>query len=71
MKVEIRPTKEPEGHVDDPEAAEPTLTEKGSIGDTHIPPTQFHPSSKKRIKPKLFSQMKMRLIWRSGWLTTH
>ncbi len=42
-------TKEPEGHVEVAEAAEPTLAQESSIEDTPIPPTQ--PGvSKKRIK---------------------
>ncbi len=46
MDVEIHTTKEPEGHVDVAEAAEPTLTQESSIGYTLIPPDV----SKKHIK---------------------
>ncbi len=63
-EVEIHPTKEPEGLVDDAEAAEPTLTQESSIEDTPIPPIQPDVSS-------IFCQMKMRLVWWGGWLTTH
>ncbi len=49
-EVEIHQTKEPEGPVDDAEAAEPTLTQESSIRDTPIPPTQPDVPSKKWIK---------------------
>ncbi len=63
IEVEIHPSKDPDS-PDDAEAAEPQMSQEGSIGDTPIPPTQSDPS-KKRIKkvPVLFSQMKMKLLW--------
>ncbi len=48
-EFEIHASKEPEGPDDEAEAAEATVAQEGSIGDTPIPPTQTDPS-KKHIK---------------------
>ncbi len=71
IEVEILPTKEPEG-PDDAEAAEPHVSQEGSIGDTPIPPTQLiHQRNVPKKVSVLFSQMQMRLMFWSGWLATH
>ncbi len=68
--VEIHTTKEPEGHVEVAEAAEPTLTQESSIRGTPIPPTQPD-VSKKHIKSTsviLSDEDEVRVV---EWLADH
>ncbi len=66
----IHTTKEPEGHVDVAEAAEPTLTQESSIGDTPIPPTQLDVSNKciKSTSVILSDEDEARVV---EWLADH